>query len=86
MGPNLNNQFNNMYADTEFYKNINDRPTFTGNWIKQICKIAHDYPSTRFIRVYGETTAQIQELNSLNNMRHESIDTFLDRINNQKDF
>lgn len=86
MGPDQNNKFNNVYADTNFYKSALATPTFTGNWVKQICKIASDFPKIKFIRVCGETTAKIQEIEAIKNLRHESIDTFLDRINNQKDF
>ena len=86
MGPLPNETFNNVYADTEFYKRNGDRPTYTGNWVKQICKITSDFPLTRFIRVYGTTTAKIAELDAISNMVHESLDVFLARINNQKDF
>lgn len=86
MGPTTNKGFNNVYADTDFYKSALDLPTFTGNWVKQLAKITHDYSNTRFIRVCGETTARIQELDALKNLRHESTAIFLDRINNKKDF
>ena len=85
MGPTPQQTFNNIYADTEFYKKSLSQPTFTGNWIKQICQVMKDYPETRFVRVCGETTARIQELDAAPNLRHEPIEVFLERINKQKD-
>ncbi len=86
MGPIPGNGFNNIYANTEFYKSSDALPTYTGNWIKQIVKIVHDHPETEFIRVCGRTTARIQELDTLKNLKHLELAQFLDRINNQKDF
>jgi hypothetical protein len=85
MGPTEHKQFNNIYAGTEFYKPANALPTFTGNWIKQIIRITGDFNQTKFYRICGTTTAQISELMSINNLQHQPLDTFLDRINNKKD-
>ena len=85
MGPTKNNLFNNIYADTTFYKTAAHPPTFTGNWIKQIVTIAKEFPTVAFIRVVGPTTAQIAELTAIKNMEHQDLTTFTDRINNKKD-
>ena len=85
MGPTKNNQFNNIYADTEFYKTSAHPPTFTGNWIKQLREIAEDFPQTQFYRVCGPTTARLSELESIKNLHHLDLALFLDRINNGKD-
>lgn len=85
MGPKDNNQFNNIYAGTEFYKSPTALPTFTGNWIKQLIKIMGDFPQTKFYRICGSTTATITELQGVNNLEHLALNTFLDRINNKKD-
>ena len=85
MGPKENNQFNNIYAGTEYYKPINALPTFTGNWIKQLIRITGDFSSTQFIRVCGDTTARIPELEAVQNLQHQDLATFLNRINNKKD-
>ena len=85
MGPTLNNGFNNLYADTEFYKTSTSLPTFTGNWIKQIGRIAQDFPTTKFFRVCGKTTSRISELDNIQNLQHIDMSVFLDRINTQKD-
>ena len=86
MGPGTHNGFNNVYADTEFYKSATALPTYTGNWVKQIIKITHDFQHIDFVRICGETTARIQELDAVKNLRHEDLLTFVNRINNQKDF
>jgi hypothetical protein len=85
MGPNTNNRFNNVYADTEFYRKSSSLPTYTGNWVRQIVTVCRDFPKTSFHRVMGETTAAIPEFSNINNLRHMPITDFLDRINNTKD-
>ena len=86
MGPTVSNRFNNVYADTEFYKKSSSNPTYTGNWSRQIATVVKDFPKISFYRVQGETTATITELNGLPNLRHMPIADFLNRINNTKDF
>lgn len=85
MGPTKSNGFNNIYADTEFYKTSQQPPTFTGNWVKQLRQIITDHPQVCFFRVYGTTTADIPELRTLKNLEHLDLAIFLDRINNGKD-
>jgi hypothetical protein len=85
MGPNANNRFNNVYADTEFYRKSSSLPTYTGNWVRQIVTICRDFPKTSFHRVMGDTTAAIPEFSNVDNLRHMPMSDFLDRINNTKD-
>ena len=85
MGPDLGNQFNNVYAGTEFYKPSGANPTYTGNWVKQLTKITKDFFGIQFVRVCGETTARIRDLDNIKNLSHEDLTTFVMRINNQKD-
>ena len=85
MGPALTNRFNNVYADTEFYKKSSSTPTYTGNWSRQLATVVKDFPKISFYRVQGETTATITELMGLPNLRHMPIADFLNRINNTKD-
>jgi hypothetical protein len=85
MGPSATNKFNNVYADTEFYRKSSSLPTFTGNWVRQIVTICKDFSNTSFHRVMGDTTASIPELNNINNLRNMPMIDFLDRINNAKD-
>ena len=85
MGPNVNNKFNNVYADTEFYKKSSSLPTFTGNWTRQLVTICRDFPKTSFHRVMGDTTSNIPELNNIANLKNMPMSDLLDRINNTKD-
>jgi hypothetical protein len=85
MGPTQDQKFNNIYAGSEFYKPVNSSPTYTGNWVKQIVKIAQDFPNANFIRLTGSTTAHISELDTIKNLTHQDLDDFIDRINNKKD-
>jgi hypothetical protein len=85
MGPATNQKFNNVYADSEFYKSSSAVPTYTGNWIRQIKAICQDYPKTQFIRVMGPTTQDILELHANPNMSTISLSDFIAFINIQKD-
>ena len=85
MGPNEKGKFNNVYADCKHYKTSGAEPTFTGNWIRQIRTVVTDFPQTKFVRVKGATTADIPDLNSIFNLAHLPLETFLERINNGKD-
>jgi len=85
MGPNRTGRFNNIYADTEFYKKSSANPTFTGNWVRQIKQIAKDFPKASFFRVVGDTTADLSDLRSIANMAHMPMADFLNRINNTKE-
>ena len=84
MGP-IDGKFNNLYADTEFYKSSQHPPTFTGNWIKQMCEIITTFKDSQYFRVCGPTTAEIKEFQNINNLKHIDFVSFLNRINNQKD-
>lgn len=77
MGPTSNGKFNNIYADTEFYKKSAAVPTYTGNWINQIKDIAKKYSKTKFIRVVGSTTASIDAFKFIHNLDHMPILDFL---------
>jgi hypothetical protein len=85
LGPTPGDRFNNMYADTEFYKTSQHPPTFAGNWTQQLVRIAQDFPSTEFVRVCGDTTARPAQLETVSNLSHMDLATFVDRINNTKD-
>lgn len=85
MGPVGHNHFNNVYADTEFYKKSSARPTFTGNWARQLVQVMKDFPKTNFFRVKGETTADILEFNGVPNLVTMPMQDFLNRLNNTKD-
>lgn len=85
MGALPGERFNNVYADTEFYKKSTARPTYTGNWVRQLCHIARDFPGVRFVRVAGETTAVIPQFNDISNWYHLGLAQLQERLNNPKD-
>lgn len=84
MGP-VNNHFNNVYADTEFYKRSSAVPTYTGNWARQLTQVIKEYPKTVFWRVSGPSTAPVQEFAKIKNYQILALHEFLNRINNAKD-
>ena len=84
MGPAINGRFNNVYASTEFYKDSDANPTFTGNWVKQLITVTKDFSNQQFIRVCGDTTAVIPELQALTNMKSMPIAEFVALINTPK--
>jgi hypothetical protein len=80
MGPINNNQFNNVYAGTEFYKRVDAPPTFTGNWVKQLLQIVNDFPTTEFIRVHGNTTTDIKQFDPVKNLKSMDLLAFLSKF------
>jgi len=85
MGPESNGRFNNVYADTAFYRASTNPPTFVGNWARQMRSIAKDHVQCEFVRVFGPTTAEIAELIDLRNMHRLDLTDFVARINKPKD-
>ena len=84
MGPAANGLFNNVYADTEFYKQTLAKPTFTGNWVKQLVSVTKDFPNQQFVRVCGDTTAVIPDLQALSNMKSIPIAEFVALLQSPK--
>lgn len=85
MGPSPAGRINNLYADTEFYKPSSSPPTFAGNWTKQLIRVAKDFPNIEFVRVHGDTTAEVEDFANLPNFKKMDISDFAARINNPKD-
>jgi hypothetical protein len=81
MGPSQNNQFNNVYAGTEFYKATGSMPTFTGNWVRQIKQIVQDFPAVEFVRILGATTAHIEQFDAIPNLHNMDLAVFFTEIN-----
>ena len=77
-------EFNNVYADTEFYKRTVDPPTFSGNWIKQIKTLAEEYHNRRFVRVEGPETAFVPGFRDVANISSMPLDRFAERLNSTK--
>ena len=85
MGPLPGDRFNNVYADTEFYKRSSARPTFAGNWVRQMTETARRFPGTEFVRVHGDFTTDIRDFDTLKNWRRLLMPEFLHMVNTQKD-
>jgi hypothetical protein len=85
LGPDTVGKFNNVYADTEFYKKSSAPPTYTGNWINQLIAVMKEYSTVQFYRVFGNTTAQVPAFDSVSNLKSITMQDFLDRINNTKE-
>lgn len=81
LGPDQNQTFNNIYAGTEFYKGIGSKPTYSGNWIRQLTKITRDFSSVVFYRVHGNTTADIEEFSKILNLKKITINDFRQKFN-----
>lgn len=85
MGPTQKGLFNNIYADSEFYKRSDSQPTFTGNWQRQIQQVARDFPNTEFFRIHGATTAEIRDFDNVPNLKKMQMADFVALINTAKD-
>jgi hypothetical protein len=79
-----NGQFNNLYADTEFYKKSSSPPTFSGNWVRQLVQLAEENSNKEFIRVMGPESAMIPSFDNVKNFHLMSISEFKDLLNTSK--
>lgn len=85
MGPVSGDRFNNVYADTEFYKKSSSRPTYVGNWVRQLQRVCKEFDNVNFFRVLGTNSAMLQDLKNVKNLANMPMSDFLNRINNTKD-
>jgi hypothetical protein len=76
----VNSHFNNVYADTEFYKRSSARPTYSGNWVRQIIQIARDFPACQIVRVRGLDSTSVKEFDNINNISSMDIAGFRDQF------
>ena len=74
------NKFNNVYADTKFYKKSEQEPTYYGNWVKQIAEISNKQ-RCQIVRVNDGNIFPEQWRDK---MRQVSKQEFLVAINNNK--
>jgi len=85
LGPASDGRFNNVYAGTEFYKNRGAPATYSGNWIRQLTRVMLDHPDQQFVRVFGDTTAEINEFSQIPNLKKVPMRDFLAFINTGKE-
>lgn len=78
-------RFNNIYAGTDFYKPAVAEPTYTGNWQRQLRQVFQEFGDLEFVRVCGETTAEIPKFQQIPNLRSLAISEFLQRLNTSED-
>lgn len=83
-GLNEHTKFNNVYADSHHYKRSEERPTFYGNWLKQIHQTVTEFKNIRFVRVISETGYKPPELEPLRNLQHMSTNEFKTVLNTLK--
>jgi hypothetical protein len=81
LGGDQNQLFNNIYADTEFYKKTGTRSTYAGNWINQLIKIVKNFSNVEFCRVHGDTTCAVDEFSKIPNIKRLSISEFVQQYN-----
>jgi len=72
----IDNNFNNVYADTPNYKKSNDTATYYGNWMRQTEICVKEFPGVLFYRVVGPDTKSISEWSQINNLKQISYDDF----------
>lgn len=77
-------KFNNVYADTDHYKTSKDKPTFYGNWLKQIHQTCIEFKNTRFIRIIPQDGLIPEEFKYLKNMQHMFTNEFKTVLNTLK--
>ena len=85
MGPGQDGRFNNVYADTQFYKKLGSAPTYAGNWIRQMVHVIRDHSNQIFVRVHGPTTHEVPEFARLLNYRRATLDEFRLALNTPKE-
>jgi len=73
--------FNNVYADTEFYRKSHETATFGGNWVHQVDTIIRHNPRIKFTFVQGKDT-RMPAIDEYDNVTIMDIGEFLDIINN----
>jgi hypothetical protein len=69
LGSTPGSRFNNMYAGTPCYKDVNAGPTFGGNWYNQILRIMNENPKCQFYRVITRHSCEYDKLRTLPNLK-----------------
>jgi len=74
----VNPVFNNVYADTKFYKKSTDSATFGGNWLNHIIRIMAENADVHFTRVISNESRLEDKLKSIPNLDFMHKDQFVD--------
>ncbi len=75
-------QFNNVYADTDFYRMSHETATFHGNWKHQFETLIKHHRLVEFAFIYSNDTRIIEDFKQYSNVKFKGIDEFLKEINN----
>jgi len=75
-------KFNNVFADTPYYKKSTDPATYGGNWHHQINTIIKHNKGIHFTIVTGSDTNAVDNIKNYKNVEIMSTDEFLKHINN----
>lgn len=72
----IDNQVNNVYADTPNYKRSTESAIYYGNWMRQTETVMKEFSDKYFYRVISPVTKIIPEWSQLNNLRQITYDQF----------
>jgi hypothetical protein len=77
----ISGKFNNVYADSEFYKSSSDSETYSGNWVAQITATISEHKLVKFVRAVDQNSAKISVFEKFKNYREISLNDFTTSIN-----
>ena len=77
----IGNKHNNMYSDTENYKDSGSSATFYGNWVNQVFEISRKFHSTEFYRIDDGNTVRPDQWQHQTNIKFQTIDEFVSEVN-----
>lgn len=85
MGVDDGKKFNNIFADTMNYKKSTDSATFFGNWMRQTANVVQTNPKKRYIRVIDNKGYIPKDLRKFDNLKHITVEEFLQIIEDFKE-
>ncbi|MDB4378510.1 hypothetical protein N9Z41_01940 [bacterium] len=72
-----NDHINNVYAGTNGYWPVTNKPTFYGNWEHQFATIFEEFSEYKYYRVLNDDITYVpDDWNRLNNIENINIETF----------
>jgi len=74
--------FNNVYANTDFYRKSHETATYGGNWVHQVDTIIRHAPNVNFTFVVSKDTRSPPQFQQHRNVEIMDIREFLKTINN----
>ena len=77
----IQGKFNNVYADTEFYKKSTDAETYSGNWTAQLSSVISEHHYITFTRVVSVFSAKLDAFQKFKNYMEIGVRDFLNGIN-----